>query len=373
MKIENIEMKYIEEFASMIYLKADSSGTIKKSNLFTKKILGFNPVSKKTGAIFVEFNENVDINKLAERKETQKLMSINTFSGLPQSFYFNFYKYSDDILIMGNIDAVEIENLRRDLTVMNNELNSMTRELFKKNEELKKLNELKNQFLGMAAHDLRRPVGAVISYGEFLQEEIYDRIEPEQQSYLDVIDQSANYMKSIIDDFLSISTIDSGSFLLKKEKISIEEVLKSCLTFQRLNLKKKGIIIDVVKMDQIPEINLDRSKIEHVMNNIISNSIEHSPAGETIIISITNGEDEIIVSIKDKGPGIPEEIQESIFKPYVTGITGGAPKKGGTGLGLVIARKIVDAHKGRIGVKSKVGKGSTFYFSLPLQKEGNNG
>jgi len=365
-EIREINEHYNEEFASFIFLILNTDRVITKTNAFTRKILGFDPVSKKPEDIFVTFNEEFDIGKLAQKNETQKLMNIHTFSGLPQSFYFNFRKTGEWIVILGNLDALEVEALRRDLQKMNNELNALTRDLAKKNAELKKLNELKNQFLGMAAHDLRRPVGAVISYSEFLLEEISTLITPEQISYLNIIDQSANYMKSIIDDFLGLSTIESGNFLLEKEEHNIEKVLQDCLNFHQLNLKKKKITIEINKREPVPNTGMDRNKIEHVMNNIISNSVKYAPEGSLIEIEIRKRNNEILMAFKDQGPGIPEDLQETIFQPFVTGVTPGGKKKG-TGLGLVIASRIVQAHKGEIWVDSKINEGFTFYFSLPIQ------
>ena len=298
----------------------------------------------------------------------RSLFNIKMDSGLPQSFYFQFMPRTPVILAFGRLDAEELETMRKEMLSLNQELNNITRLLHKKNSQLSRLNLEKNQFLGMAAHDLRKPIGLILAYSEFLREDLSERLNTEQKDFLNTIQESSLFMKRLVDDFLDVSSIESGKFGLDLQPADMITVLKQSLKPNRLQAGKKKIELQVITKEPIPPVNIDASKIEQAVTNLVSNAIEHSDPGSTVIITLFHDPEYLVFEVRDKGLGIFPEDMDKLFKPF--GKTKGKKTSGekSTGLGLAITQKIINAHKGEIRVDSHPGKGTTIRFTLPLKE-----
>ena len=358
--------KFIQEHASVFFLIIDQGGGILETNAYTSEVVGMELVGKSYKDVFVDFAMSLDLNELSKDPQKTHLLNVNTFLGVPQTFYFQFLQLDDEILALGKLDFKELELLRNQLLSANSELGNLTRELQKTNAELKKLNQLKNQFLGMAAHDLRKPTSLILNYSEFLEDELGTNLSEEQSRFLDIILSSAEYMGKIIDDFLDIALIESGRFELSLQPATLDSVLDGCLPLARYQATKRNITLQIIIDEELPIMFIDRSKIEQVINNLISNAIEHSENDTTVEIQITRDAERVLIAVKDKGEGIPEEVKAKLFQPFGRG---GIRKKSGKmsiGLGLAIARKIVELHSGKIWVEFEVGSGSEFFVALPV-------
>jgi signal transduction histidine kinase len=251
-----------------------------------------------------------------------------------------------------------------EISRLNNELVAIQRELARKNAELSRLNDLKNQFLGMAAHDLRNPLGAIMSYSEFLLDEIADKLNADQAEFLTIIHDQSEYMARLVNDLLDVSTIESGKLQLDLQPTDLAHLVQTNLTRNQLIAAHKNITLDL-EATPIPIVLLDAAKIEQVLNNLVTNAIKFSSPGSRVLITVQPSEEEILISVKDEGPGIPPGEMEKLFKPFQrTSVKSTAGEKS-TGLGLVIVKRIVEGHGGRIWVESQLGKGSTFHVSLP--------
>jgi len=247
---------------------------------------------------------------------------------------------------------------------LNNELVAIQRKLARKNTELSRLNELKNQFLGMAAHDLRNPLGAIMTYSDFLLEDIADKLNVDQTEFLTIIHDQSEYMARLVNDLLDVSTIESGKLQLDLQPTDLTRLVKANLSRNQLIAANKNIKLDL-EVSPIPITLLDAAKVEQVLNNLVTNAIKFSSPGSRVLITAQSSEGEILLSVKDEGPGIPLNEMENLFKPFQrTSVKSTAGEKS-TGLGLVIVKRIVEGHGGHIWVESQVGKGSTFYGSLP--------
>lgn len=253
-----------------------------------------------------------------------------------------------------------------ELSRLNNELVNMQRELSKKNRELDELNKLKNQFLGIAAHDLRNPLGVIMGFSEFLLEDAEENGSEDNLMMLNSILTSSEFMLRLLNDLLDVTAIESGNLNLNLVKTDLVPIVKKNVELNNVISHKKNISIHFIQSGQFPEINFDSGKIEQVLNNLISNAVKFSQPGTNVFVRLSENESEIIVSVSDQGPGIPEPELEKLFKPFKkTSVQSTAGEKS-TGLGLSIVRNLVLGHKGKIWVESKVGKGTTFYFSLPV-------
>lgn len=253
-----------------------------------------------------------------------------------------------------------------ELSRLNNEMVNLQRELSKKNRELDELNKLKNHFLGIAAHDLRNPLAVIIGYSEYILENNDENFSEDYLMMLKSILSSSEFMLRLINNLLDVSTIESGNMELELSKTDLIHLIKKNVALNNVIAQKKNIQIHFNAQEQISEILIDIGKIEQVLNNLISNAVKYSFPDTTVQVNVYQNDSEVIVSVTDQGQGIPESDLGKLFKPFEkTSVQSTAGEKS-TGLGLSIVKNLVLGHKGKIWVESKVGEGSTFYFSLPL-------
>lgn len=265
-------------------------------------------------------------------------------------------------------DPLEREgSLYDELSRLNNELVTLQRELAKKNAQLERLNALKDRFLGMAAHDLRNPLSAILSYSEFLLDEASGVLSDEHVEFLGIIRSSSQFMLRLVDDLLDVSTIEAGRLTLERQPTDLATLAARNVALNGVLAEKKQIALSFQQEDHLPTAMLDPTKIEQVLNNLISNAVKFSYPGSAVEVRLVRREDEAVLSVRDQGQGIPADQVENLFNFYGrTGTRSTAGEKS-TGLGLAIARRIVEGHGGAILVESRVGEGSTFTVSLPLE------
>ncbi|PKK87896.1 MAG: hypothetical protein CVV64_21140 [Candidatus Wallbacteria bacterium HGW-Wallbacteria-1] len=230
---------------------------------------------------------------------------------------------------------------------------------------LRQLNELKNSFLGMASHDLRNPVSVIYGYSDFLLKNLDNASIPKDE-FLKVIFKSSQFMLELLDDLLDISKIEAGKLILDRQEADFVALLRENVATNTILATNKNISVELKADGDIPPISLDRLKIEQVLNNLISNAIKYTNPGTEVSIRTFMEAGEIITVVRDQGPGIPAEEASKIFEPFEKGSARATANEKSTGLGLAIARKIVEGHGGRIFVESQVGSGSTFGFTLPV-------
>ena len=232
-------------------------------------------------------------------------------------------------------------------------------------QKLVELNELKNKFLGMAAHDMRNPLTSIRGFSELLLED-KDSLTEEQIEMLTIISSASDNMLALLSDLLDISAIESGKLSIHFQKGSLQKVIEDTVKINRMVARKKKIRLHT-SLFEIPDIDFDEDRIVQVIDNLISNAIKFSPVSSNIYISLKQEENTAKVSVKDEGPGISPEDQSKLsgeFQKLSTRPTGGEKS---TGLGLAIVKKILDAHHGTVEVESQVGKGSTFSFKIPIK------
>lgn len=262
--------------------------------------------------------------------------------------------------------AEQDNTLYNELSKLNNELITLQRELAKKNMELQRLDELKNQFLAIAAHDLRNPLDVILSYSEFLLDETELVLNKEHYEFLSIIHTSSQFMLQLVNDLLDISTIEAGKLELNLQPSDLIALATHNITLNNVLAKKKGLYIVFDYAPDLPTMLIDPGKINQVLNNLISNAIKYSHPDSRIEISITHVGEYITITIKDYGKGIPEDALGKLFKPFGRLSTAGTAGEKSVGLGLAICHKIIQAHQGKIWVESKQEAGSTFYVALPV-------
>lgn len=254
----------------------------------------------------------------------------------------------------------EVENSRQ--TIENQK-----KELENSNDELFELNQLKNKFLGIAAHDLRNPLGAIRGLSEILLEDAKDGQDEEQQKWLAMIYKTSNEMLNLLNELLDISVIESGKLDLKLKPGSLTELLEGRVQIYQKVAARKKIRIHTTSSEILQPL-FDENRIDQVVDNLLSNAIKFSPLDTDIYISIEQEENMVKVNIRDQGPGISEEDQPKLFGEFQKLSARPTANESSTGLGLSIVKKIIEAHKGEIWVNSTPGDGATFSFTLPLEK-----
>lgn len=255
-----------------------------------------------------------------------------------------------------------------ELSRLNNELATAQRELARKNAELSRLNDLKNQFLGMAAHDLRNPLSVILTYSEFLLDDQTLALKDERRDFLEIIQSSSHFMLELVDDLLDISRIEKGKLELDLWIADLPELVRQNVARNRVLAERKNIELVLHSDDLIPQMKLDASKIEQVLNNLIGNAVKFSSMDSQVAISLQADDGHVLVKITDHGPGIPPEEIDKIFLPFTRASTRSTAGEKGAGLGLAIVKRIVEGHGGRIWVESTPGVGSVFQFTLPYER-----
>ena len=242
----------------------------------------------------------------------------------------------------------------------------LRKELEEKNKELAKLNDEKNKLLGIAAHDLRNPLGNIMLLSQFLIDEIGEIIPEENKEFMVMIQNSSEYMLGLINNLLDVSKIESGNLKLNLTKEDINKVIKTVVQLNQRTLDKKGITLDFVSDTSQIMLDIDKLQMEQVLNNLLSNAIKFSYPDSKISILLDGSNDEnISISVTDQGQGIPENEIDKLFKFFSRTSVQSTAGEHSTGLGLAITKKIVDAHGGNITVQSRPGEGSTFTVQLP--------
>jgi hypothetical protein len=267
-----------------------------------------------------------------------------------------------DLLLSTYENAVQKNT---ELFEANSQLTEMHCQLETTNKELEKLNEEKNKFMGMAAHDIRNPIGAILSSCMVLEEDLAGTIDSESMQMVSMMKMSADYVLNLINELLDVSIIESGNLQLKLIPSDIRELIIQSLASNKVLAGIKNIKLNFSVQDSPHFINIDRTKITQAINNLISNAIKYSHDGTNVYINIKESDDSILISIKDEGQGIPSQEMEKLFKPFSKISVQGTRGEKSTGLGLSIVRKIIDSHNGRVWAESQFGSGTIFFIELP--------
>jgi signal transduction histidine kinase len=361
---------YLDNHSSMIKLTVAGNGEIIKTNAFAERLAGRPLNGTHIKDFFTDFNARLDIEKLLQDEIANALLNVSTFRNLPETFYFTSFKIPEGMVLIGELNNAETENMRNTMISLNNELNNLTRELQKKNVQLDQLDKLKNQFLGMAAHDLRNPISSIIMFSELVLESESDdyHISDDLRMIMDMIRTSSEFMLRLLEELLDVVKIESGKLQLNFQKIHPETFLKKNIEINALLASKKEIKLVLNIPQPLPEIAIDPIKIEQVLNNLISNAIKYSHKKTTVTVSAFSTRQYVLISVQDEGQGIPENELQKVFAPFPGISVKGTEGEKSTGLGLSIVKRIVTGHLGRIWVESEVGKGSTFCFTLPFKE-----
>ncbi|MGC8874752.1 MAG: ATP-binding protein [Chloroflexia bacterium] len=233
-------------------------------------------------------------------------------------------------------------------------------------------------FISLVSHELRSPLTSILGYAELLLSRDFDR--EEQRAFLEVIFRQADHLSRLVEDLLSLSRLGQGRMRLNCSMVSLIELVAGMASQLDAQMGEKHTLLVDIPAD-LPPIYLDRDKVRSILKNLIENAIKYSPAGGEIVLraeAVTEGARAeelgvstpvpfVLVSVQDQGIGIPEEALPHIFERFYRVDHAASRSIGGSGLGLTIAKALVELHGGTIWAKSRLGHGSTFYFTIPLR------
>lgn len=229
--------------------------------------------------------------------------------------------------------------------------------------ESQQATHLRDEVLRVVAHDLRSPLRTVSVYADLLLDEEKDE---EAREHLEIILQAAERGAHLIEDLLDVARMEAGSLAVNPEPLEVAPLVEEALAQARALALEKGLAVAADVPRDLPRVAGDRERLMQVFSNLLGNAIKFSPPGGRVSMRVAQVDGEVRWSVSDTGPGIPEALQPRLFEPFWQALGG---TREGAGLGLPIAKGIVEAHGGRIWVETAEGQGSTFHFTVPLAED----
>jgi signal transduction histidine kinase/putative methionine-R-sulfoxide reductase with GAF domain len=241
------------------------------------------------------------------------------------------------------------------------------REIQDKSRQLEVANQHKSEFLANMSHELRTPLNAVIGFSEALLERLFGDINAKQEDYLKDIHSSGRHLLSLINDILDLSKIEAGRMELELSTFDLPSAVSNAMTLIRERAERHRIALGVTLDPALGAITADERKLKQILVNLLSNAVKFTPDGGRVDLAAGARDGCAVISVADTGIGIAPDDQPLVFEEFRQVGHDAARRQEGTGLGLALTRRFVELHGGRIEVESKIGKGSTFTFDIPLR------
>jgi signal transduction histidine kinase len=244
------------------------------------------------------------------------------------------------------------------------ELSAVHTRLRNRNAVIEELNEEKNRFLGMAAHDLRNEISTATLLSQLLGQS-KEGLSAFQRKVVDRLNAVLKSMLDLVEGYLDISRIEAGRLDLHPESIDLISLVEDRISMARLLADQLGVRISRSGIAGPATAKVDPKRISQALNNLLLNAVKFSPAGGKVDLVVREQPEKYIIEIIDEGPGIPAEQARRLFRPFTTLETTAEKGRSGTGLGLHIARRVIEAHGGSIGFRLGTPQGSVFSITLP--------
>jgi two-component system CheB/CheR fusion protein len=320
-------------------------------------------------------NKQWDIPKLRELLETI----------LPQKASFDNYEVEHDFANIGrrvmllNARQIKRESGKERIILLAiediTEKKKLEREVLTAKDIAEVASRVKSDFLANMSHELRTPLNSIIGFSEVLEDELLGALNPSQREDVQYILKAGKHLLTLINDILDLAKVESGKMQLEVERVSLKGLLESILAMYGEKASRHEISMDL-QMETVADmaIEVDEMKLKQILFNLLSNAVKFTPDGGSVrVVARTLPEaKEIEISVEDTGIGIKPEDIPKLFKEFSQLTSVHDKEYGGTGLGLALAKKLVELQDGRIWVTSEFGKGSRFAFVLPVKQERKN-
>ena len=318
-------------------------GNLIHVNLAAKKMLTLTPEEKTFEAIFSRLNSDINLEKiiyLEDWTSSEQMVKIDD-----KFFNIFFAPFRDEQNRASGVVAV---------------IQDMT--------EQAKLDDMRKEFVANVSHELKTPLTSIKTYSETMLEQDLD--EESRQKFMNVILTEANRMSRLVSDLLQLTKFDYKKVAWNKIDFDITELTKQICEKHKIQADKKNQVLECYITSNVPEVYGDRDGIERVITNIVTNSIKYTPEGGNIKVYVGAVYDDAYIKIIDNGIGIPKEDLPRVFERFYRVDKARSREMGGTGLGLPIAKEIIEANGGSIDMKSDIGKGTEVIIKVPINKEG---
>jgi len=231
-------------------------------------------------------------------------------------------------------------------------------------DDLERAERLRRNMVADVAHELRTPLSNLSGYLEAIRDGV---VKPDTDT-IRSLDEEASSLSRLVDDLQELSLADAGELKLTCHKEGASKLIKQVVAALQPKAAAKGLTVSVNLPDDLPPVNIDSHRIRQVLHNLLENAVAHTTQGDTITVTSWQQDNQLKVSVADTGAGIPAKDLPNIFERFYRVDKSRTRATGGTGLGLTIAKRLVEAHDGKIEVQSEPGKGSTFTFALPIAR-----
>lgn len=263
-------------------------------------------------------------------------------------------------------NALTIDEVRQLNETLQQKVEAATKELRTSNRQLLRLDEAKNEFISMASHQLRTPLTSIKGYLDMVLEGDLGRITPTQRAVLKEAFSSSERMVRLINDFLNVSRLQTGKFVIDRRPADLVKIVKEEVALLEVVAKQRNMTIDLRVEGDIPPLLLDEEKIRQVAMNFIDNAVYYSHPDTAITVRLAREGNEVVFTVTDTGIGVPKAEQADLFGKFFRATNARKRRPDGTGVGLFLSRKVILSHEGEVIFASEEGKGSTFGFRLPL-------
>jgi len=313
--------------------------------------LTVDPLLDNTGDLIGAVHIMADI---TERKKTEKKLAL----------------YREHLEELVEERTTKLEGTLKDLEKEVAERKKAESLIREQNKRLKELDRMKSEFLSTAAHELRTPLTSILGFSEILLKKKLD--DERRNRFLKIINEESAGLAGLINDLLDVSRIESGrGFMIKKAPTDVKDIILENVDLFKAQTDKHTLEVNIPC--DLVKIELDKDKIDQVMENLLSNALKFSPEGGEVNITLKKADKLVKISVSDTGIGIPEKDLSHIFEKFYRAENASRAAIGGTGLGLAIVKYIIESHGGKISVESEVGKGSTFSFTLAIRTSKTRG
>ena len=318
------------------------------------------------GGLYFIFFKNKGNKQLSNKKENAKMESGNRISkeDYDKILIENSNLRAELAALRGQIDALQVRG--EQLSAQNKELEKSLSKISTSKEELEELQKQKDELFAIIIHDIKNPASLIKNLAELLTS--YDLTAIEQHEIIQDIANTTNKIVSLSHEVSKILSLEGNKLRMQFESCNINDVVEDVVNRNSVNGQKKGITLYKELNPNLHDIEIDPQKIDEVLDNLISNAIKFTPKGGSVRVKSYKEGDRVVLEVSDNGLGLTEDDIKYTFQRGARLSAKPTAGESSTGLGLWIVKKLVEAHNGRVWVKSALGKGSTFAFSLPKQQ-----
>lgn len=358
------EYKRIIEQITDMYYRADVEGKLVMANPSCLETFGYSSMEEILGhpleILYQNPNERSEFVAILKKKGRVKNYRTTLLRKDGASIYV---ETTANIILDSNGNYAGVEGIVRDIT----DRKRAEENLLQLNHQLKELIATKDKLLSIIAHDLRSPFNGILGFSELVYKTLRKCKIEQSEEYIKLINSTARNTLNLLDNLLAWSRIQTGIFEFKPQKLVLQEVIQEVIEILKTNAKIKNISIRYFQSEEII-IYADPNMLQTILRNMVSNSIKFTNTGGHIEIHANHNPKHVEIIVKDNGVGMSQETMANLFKIDGNPSTPGTANERGSGIGLILCKEFVEKQGGKIMVKSELGKGSEFKFTLPLCK-----